>query len=381
MVTVLSHFPLFGQTEPAWCWAASIQMVLAWLRGDGGPDQALIANTGSASSPRVDCRIGANRRRKECGLSDLAQPLDRNGVAYKFWAPDTATFQLIASEIKAGRPVLAEVSFSSATALGKHAVVIVGVDESAQLLRVHNPDPIGVGSRCWISDRCLRGELSLGGVYGRLRLQQAKASLAAPPAKGKTIAARASRSLPKRARRAAEAILPHARRLASSAASKLALAPTETLHVFDLPPQLLADERLAATLAQLVDPARRAHVPSRVLVPLQLAGAVVSVVEVVPDKVGGDADVTWSGCCIGDTGTFQLLYDTRKGDASAHRVSAADYVGIAAPSIGVWLVGTRKGKDAVFVPVISVPRGRLRAGERYDAATVARSLARVAALV
>lgn len=372
-MTILPSFVRKGQQEPYWCWAACIEMVLTYLRGES-PEQCTIAGLGQFNDGTVLC-CGQNLDKSACGRSNLDVPLQRAGVDHKCLTPDEVEFGTIKAEIDAGRPVLCDIELVEPSPPGTHALVITGYDEAGQRLLGQNPEPVGsTGSTCWLSFNCLKANLNQ--AYVHLALLQPRPQAAAPLRPPTPIPL--APSPPDSALLVARSLLPEALRLAGARAD-LALTNGTPIGVFDLPLSRVLDGTLPSLLTELAKidgPSTRLN---RVLFPVVAPGRLISVIEVVSSQDHPD-DPTWDGCCIGDTVTFTMIDEVRRFDAITHRVGLGGYVAFTVPALGIWLLATIAAGTPVFLPTINVPRTDLLARKRYHADRIGAALRAVATL-
>src|ERR1700733_769833 len=133
--TVLLQVPWYSSTEQEWCWAACAQM-LAYFYENTVTDQCKFADLLFTGQDCCGSPTGCNQ---PVDLGDVTKLFQAFGKSANF-QPSPIEFDLIQTEISAGRPVQVGYQWSNQ---GNHVAVIAGISEDSvgPMVYVNDPDP------------------------------------------------------------------------------------------------------------------------------------------------------------------------------------------------------------------------------------------------
>lgn len=152
---VLSY-PLIGQQETNWCWAATDQMLRQYYSDNA--QQCQIANFGLNKNNCCDRFPAPSDCNKPSGLSFLKM----SGIySYQPWAGGISYSRIRTQLLNFGRPVIYTIQYVGGSGVG-HVRTITGISDEGGLLLVHESLPVGTGSQIWIPHSNYVGSHAIG---------------------------------------------------------------------------------------------------------------------------------------------------------------------------------------------------------------------------
>lgn len=146
---------ILGQIYSNWCWAASDQMVRNFY--SEATSQCDAANS---SLGRSDCCWNSS-----CNVPGTPRVI-KPSFRYAYTPIASMNYSAIRGEINSGRPVLYLVNYLPIPNGGNHFRVIVGYDDVGEKILIHDPLPVGAGTKTWITMASYLGGSAYGYVAG-----------------------------------------------------------------------------------------------------------------------------------------------------------------------------------------------------------------------
>jgi len=352
--------PLVAQKTPYWCWAASVEMVLAYHGAKtkkAPPKQCKIASVNDQNQGKLDCCKKKNRQDSACRASNPQEALDYFGPQYgvslaQYAGNKKITFESIQQQIDAKQPFIATWIYpSDSRPLGVHSIVVIGyqVIDGKRFVIINNPAPVCVGSRCTISYECfskqyvanlycalppdfsivqppapLKAKLSTLDVFQQIAIQRARARV--------DDGHRVGAPLP-----VFEIMMHEVAQETERTVERLGSREDESTHVIY---PVLADQRVVTTFE-----VRRTAKSS-------------------PTK-----DPTWNLCCIGGDDLYHRLSSV----AARCRLKPEHSFALSEPALGMWFVGGER-KGIKLVPISDVQDVGLKEGSELSVNELAEKL-------